>query len=62
MQFPVLQIQSAQGPFFFKEEHRGIPSTGRALPQGFQTHVIKDEQGKEIGQVVIPQGFSIATR
>ena len=62
MQFPVLQIQSAQGPFYFMEEYCGIPSTWHAIPIWAQTYVIKDKQGKEISQIIIPQGFSIVTR
>ena len=60
MKFPVLQIQSAQGPFFYQEEHtRGLPSTGNAVPLGAQTFAVKDERGNTIGQVVIPPGFTI---
>lgn len=59
MKFPVLQIQSAQGPFFYKEDHRGIPFAGKALPLGFQTFNVMDEKGNVIGTIYVPKSFTI---
>ena len=59
LKFPILQIQSAQGPFFYKEDHSGFPSTGKPVILRSNKLSIKDDRGRIVGQIIIPVGFSV---
>lgn len=59
LRFPILQINSASGPFFFKDEHDGFPKIGVPVPVNTQTLAIKDENGRVCGQIIIPKGFKV---
>lgn len=57
--FPVWQINSPQGPFFYKEAHEGFPSTGKPMPLGTKKMLLKDGNGRPFAQLIIPNGCSV---
>lgn len=59
LQFPILQINSANGPYFYKADHDGFPRSGAPVPSDSQTLSIKDQNGRVCGQIIMPKGFKI---